>query len=71
MDYLIPLLERVERVERCKRPWMWGIEKDREGAGCFFAKYRGLEVMDTQALQGCCDHFAQQDTTSQRVQEFG
>jgi len=44
MDYLIPLLERVERVERCKRPSMWGMEKDREGAGCFFAEYRGFEV---------------------------
>jgi len=46
MDYLIPLLERVERVERCKRPSMWGIEKDREGAGCIFARNRGLWVSE-------------------------
>jgi len=42
MDYLLPLLERVERVERCKRPWMWGIEKDRGYAGCFSTRDRGL-----------------------------
>ena len=42
MDYLIPLLERVERVERCKRPWMWGMSKDREYARCFSTRDRGL-----------------------------
>ena len=41
-DYLLPLLCSTKR---CKRPQMWGIKKDREYAGCFFAEYRGLAVL--------------------------